>query len=76
MSRLGWQKLDVTSTVRDWYASGGKMRLRFLVDCSGCMDRIKIHLFNGKPTKKTKNKARSKPNLLQNGKFIFVYLFE
>ncbi|XP_055312762.1 uncharacterized protein MAL13P1.304 isoform X2 [Sitodiplosis mosellana] len=66
VSRLGWQKLDVTSTVRQWYANGGKSRLRFLVDCSGCADRIKIHLFDGKPTKNAK--ARAKPNLLRNDK--------
>ncbi|XP_031629520.1 protein PF14_0175 isoform X2 [Contarinia nasturtii] len=67
VSRLGWQKLDVTSTVRQWYAYGGKTRLRFLVDCSGCMDRIKIHLFDGNKQIKTA-KPRPKPNLLQNEK--------
>lgn len=66
VSRLGWQKLDITSTVRQWYASGGKMRMRFLVDCSGCAKRIKIHLFDSKSTKNSK--TRAKPNLLQNGK--------
>lgn len=66
MSHLGWQKLDVTVPVRQWYATGGKSRLRFLVDCSGCVDRFKIHLFDSKPAKDSR--PRAKPNLLQNGK--------
>lgn len=46
MSALGWQKIDLTSTVRQWYAEGAKSRLRLLIDCSGCEDRIDIHLLN------------------------------
>lgn len=57
--------MDVTSTVREWYANGSKTRLRFLVDCSGCVNRIKIHLFNGKSS--GNSKARAKPNLLHTG---------
>lgn len=71
ISRLGWQKMDVTSTVSEWYANGSKTRLRFLVDCSGCVNRIKIHLFNGKSSENSK--ARAKPNLLHTGKDRIIY---
>lgn len=52
-TKLGWQKLDVTSSVRQWYADGAKSRLRLLIDCSGCGDLVKIHLFNDNPAKKS-----------------------
>lgn len=50
-TKLGWQKLDVTSSVRQWYADGAKARLRLLIDCSGCGDLVKIHLFDDNPPK-------------------------
>lgn len=50
-SKLGWQKLDVTSSIRQWYADGAKTRLQLLIDCSGCADFVKIHLFDENPSK-------------------------
>lgn len=50
-SKLGWQKLDVTSSIRQWYAEGAKTRLQLLIDCSGCGDSVKIHLFDENPSK-------------------------
>lgn len=60
MTRLGWQKVDVTSTVRHWYADSARTRLRFLVDCSGCGDHVNIHLFNDSSgtRKSTKHNSR------------------
>lgn len=60
LANVGWQRIDISSTVRRWYAqqqsSGGnigddqrKRRLRLLVDCSGCGDRVTLHLFNDPP---------------------------
>lgn len=46
LSKLGWQKFDISHTVRKWYAEGDKKCLRLLVDCSGCGDRVDLHLFN------------------------------
>ncbi|KAK7867409.1 hypothetical protein R5R35_003838 [Gryllus longicercus] len=50
-SALGWQKFDLTSTVREWYASGAaaRERLRLLVDCSGCSDKVEAILFGKTP---------------------------
>jgi inhibin beta len=47
LSTLGWQKFDLTATVRTWYSSGTaiKERLRLLVDCSGCGDLVEAVLF-------------------------------
>jgi inhibin beta len=47
LSLLGWQKFDLTTTVRTWYSTGTttKERLRLLVDCSGCGDLVEAVLF-------------------------------
>jgi inhibin beta len=47
LSTLGWQKFDLTATVRAWYSSGAaaKERLRLLVDCSGCGELVEAVLF-------------------------------
>lgn len=61
---LGWQRIDITATVRKWYAQVAAAhqhhhhhqstaaveppRLRLLVDCSGCGDRVVLHLFGGR----------------------------
>lgn len=67
MSSLGWQKIDVSTTVRQWYADGGKSRLRFLVDCSGCANHINIQLFNDGPAKSNR-KSKDK------GKFLLTLM--
>lgn len=61
ITNVGWQRIDITSTVRKWYGQQSMVgsnnadqrmrRLRLLIDCSGCGDRVILHLFN--------NQARS-----------------
>lgn len=67
ISRLGWQKLDVTSTVRHWYTHGSQNRLKFLVDCSGCAGRVHVHLFDEK-SPNLNSKTKNRPNVIQSGK--------
>jgi inhibin beta len=56
LNQLGWQKFDVSATIRKWYAENSGDRLRLIVDCSGCGDRIQVHLFtNLNYNKKHKN---------------------
>lgn len=55
LTKLGWQKLDVTSSVRQWYADGARSRLRLLIDCSGCGNLVKIHLFDESSSKPPAN---------------------
>lgn len=45
LSSLGWQKFDITNTVREWYSSGPRDRLKLLVDCSGCSGIVDPVLF-------------------------------
>ncbi|XP_014293830.1 inhibin beta chain, partial [Halyomorpha halys] len=40
----GWQKMDLTRAVTDWYRRGGE-RLRLLLDCSGCGRQTSPSLF-------------------------------
>lgn len=69
ISRLGWQKLDVTSSVRHWYTHGNQNRLKFLVDCSGCAGRVHVHLFDDKTQNSNSNsKTKNRPNVIQSGK--------
>ena len=51
LSSLGWQKFDLTATVRTWYSTGAatRERLRLLVDCSGCGDLVEAVLFRSSP---------------------------
>lgn len=50
---MGWQKIDITSTIRQWYTEdNGSDNLHLLIDCSGCDNRIDIHLFNNKNDEK------------------------
>jgi inhibin beta len=60
LSILGWQKFDLTTTVRTWYSSGmaSKERLRLLVDCSGCGDLVEAVLF------RSENKDPQRPFLV------------
>lgn len=45
-TRLGWQKFDLTATVREWYSRREADKLRLLIDCSGCGKLYTLHLFN------------------------------
>ncbi|KAJ8885150.1 hypothetical protein PR048_011346 [Dryococelus australis] len=51
LSSLGWQKFDLTTTVRHWYESesSSKERLRLLIDCSGCNEHVEAVLFPTAP---------------------------
>ncbi|XP_017481559.1 PREDICTED: uncharacterized protein LOC108370686 [Rhagoletis zephyria] len=42
---LGWQKFDITSTIRNWYARVPMEKLRLLIDCTGCGKYV-LHLFD------------------------------
>ncbi|VVC24981.1 Hypothetical protein CINCED_3A008227 [Cinara cedri] len=46
LNNLGWIAVDVTNTVREWYGSAGKHRLRFHIDCSGCGGLVSPVLFH------------------------------
>lgn len=61
LAALGWQKFDLTTTVKTWYSSGSaaKERLRLLVDCSGCGDLVEAVLFRS-----TENKDPQRPFLV------------
>ncbi|XP_050302122.1 inhibin beta chain [Anthonomus grandis grandis] len=41
----GWQKIDLTDTVRRWLSESSKDKLRLFVDCSCCAHWY-VHLFN------------------------------
>lgn len=47
LSALGWQRFDLTATVRHWYDAATMTRLRLLVDCSGCTSLAEAMLFQG-----------------------------
>jgi inhibin beta B chain len=51
----GWQKVDITALVQKWYQEDVKeSRLQLFVDCSGCGDKIQVHLFPHSNEKLTK----------------------
>ncbi|XP_039967817.1 uncharacterized protein LOC120779536 isoform X3 [Bactrocera tryoni] len=52
---LGWQKFDITLTVRDWYTRAPTEKLRLLIDCTGCGKHYILHLFN-QPLENSKQK--------------------
>ncbi|XP_018795627.1 PREDICTED: uncharacterized protein LOC108973067 isoform X3 [Bactrocera latifrons] len=52
---LGWQKFDITLTVRDWYTRAPTEKLRLLIDCTGCGNHYILHLFN-QPLENSKQK--------------------
>ncbi|KAG8313097.1 hypothetical protein J6590_010191 [Homalodisca vitripennis] len=47
LSSLGWQRFELTHTVRQWYDASNQNRLGLLVDCSGCTSRVEAVLFQG-----------------------------
>ena len=56
-TRLGWQKFDITTTVKEWYSRGEGEKLRLLIDCTGCGKTFVVHLFN---TNSERSKARER----------------
>uniref|UniRef100_A0A182FJM6 TGF-beta family profile domain-containing protein n=2 Tax=Anopheles albimanus TaxID=7167 RepID=A0A182FJM6_ANOAL len=44
-SGLGWQQIDLTSAVRQWHGEKRNDSLKLFVDCSGCGNRIRFHIF-------------------------------
>lgn len=50
LSSLGWQRFELTGTVRGWYDSAAQTRLKLLVDCSGCTRLVEAVLFQGAPS--------------------------
>ncbi|XP_060533048.1 inhibin beta chain [Cylas formicarius] len=51
-SRSGWQKIDLTKTVRNWLSETSNEKLRLFVDCS-CCAHWHIHLFNDERDKRS-----------------------
>jgi inhibin beta B chain len=45
-SKMGWQKFDLTHTIRRWYQEEARSNLQLLIDCSGCGNRVQIKLFD------------------------------
>lgn len=43
--RLGWQKFDLTETIREWYSDTSGENLRLLIDCTGCGSKYSLQLF-------------------------------
>ncbi|KAK5638902.1 hypothetical protein RI129_013197 [Pyrocoelia pectoralis] len=52
----GWQKLNLTDTVRSWLAEGDTDRLRILIDCSCSCPSVHLHLSD------TGTETRANPN--------------
>ncbi|XP_060661160.1 LOW QUALITY PROTEIN: inhibin beta chain [Drosophila nasuta] len=42
---LGWQRFDMTETIREWYSDHKNRNLRLLIDCTGCGSQYSLHLF-------------------------------
>ncbi|XP_034670463.1 inhibin beta chain [Drosophila subobscura] len=63
--RLGWQKFDLTETIRKWYSQNREENLRLLIDCTGCGRRYSLQLFRiSMPSSNSKidNSAHINPN--------------
>uniref|UniRef100_A0A182UYC8 TGF-beta family profile domain-containing protein n=2 Tax=Anopheles merus TaxID=30066 RepID=A0A182UYC8_ANOME len=42
---LGWQQIDLTNAVRQWHGEKRNDSLKLFVDCSGCGNKIRVHIF-------------------------------
>lgn len=49
-----------------WYSEGGNRKLRLLIDCSGCGDRIVVHLFNAEQNNYNNNRKNLSNNVKSN----------
>lgn len=75
-TRLGWQKFDITTTVKEWYSKRAGNKLRLLIDCTGCGKMFAVHLFNVNSEKSRARERRiankrktSNMNDINNNKF-------
>lgn len=76
---MGWQKIDVTSLVQSWYQeSSSDVRLKLFVDCSGCGDKVQVHLFPDndahqfKPKNPSSNREKQYEDI--NRPFLVVHI--
>ncbi|KAI4454776.1 tgf-beta family [Holotrichia oblita] len=51
-TKVGWQKIDMTSMVSNWSSTSARDKLRLFVDCS-CCSNWQIHILNKETDKKT-----------------------
>ncbi|XP_041632626.1 inhibin beta chain isoform X2 [Drosophila kikkawai] len=69
---LGWQKFDLTETIREWYGGhGGNEKLRLLIDCTGCGGRYSLHLFQ--TSKISDNSSENTININPNRPFLVLH---
>jgi hypothetical protein len=71
LSKIGWNKVDVTSLVRKWYNNSGKDSkglLQLLVDCTGCLrNRLQVQLLSDETRQKGATQTEeTKPFLVVN----------
>ncbi|XP_068154253.1 inhibin beta chain [Drosophila tropicalis] len=55
---MGWQKFDLTETIREWYSegsTGSDENLRLLIDCTGCGNHYSLHLSSTKMKTRTES---------------------
>lgn len=67
LSNFGWQKLDLTTTIQKWYSEVSRTTLHLLVDCSGCSNRVNVHLFAkiNQPTQTTYDDNNSNKKVIK-----------
>lgn len=67
LKHFGWQKIDVTALVQQWYQEdNNESRLQLFVECSGCGDKIRIHLFSQHEDDNLDNKRQSSEHKSSN----------
>ncbi|CAG9861788.1 unnamed protein product [Phyllotreta striolata] len=69
-SRPGWQKIDLTETVRQWLKENDEAKLRLFVDCS-CCSNWQVHLFNDDDDKRPHNINNNNNN--NNRPFLVIH---
>lgn len=75
----GWQKLDVTDVIQKWYKEDSKeRRMQLFVECSGCSDKVQVHLFS-EPNVEAESKRRNPKDQSSgdndiNRPFLVVYI--
>lgn len=75
VKQFGWQKIDITSLVQKWYQEENKTgRLQVLVECSGCSDKIRVHLFSQSEVDGRKSFQQKVSNDDANRPFLVVHI--
>lgn len=81
LKNFGWQKIDVTSLIQKWYQEDNNQgRLQILVDCSGCANKVRFHLFpdSGSEdilnTNKKRRSSKQRSNDDTNRPFLVVHI--